>query len=171
MNAVIYFREPRKLLITTGPPYDKDKDPVLARKIRDFNGKKIICGATTSDIVARELHLTIEDSFEFTDPELPPVSYIEGVDLVTEGILTLSKVANILKNYNPGYLPGKGPADRIFMLLRESDEIEFIIGTKINIAHQDPTLPVELEIRRTVVKRIAKLLEEKFLKTVILKHI
>ena len=50
----------------------------------------------------------------------------------------------------------------------ESDEIHFIIGTRINIAHQDPNLPVDLEIRRTVVKRIARLLEEKWLKKVTL---
>jgi hypothetical protein len=61
---------------------------------------------------------------------------------------------------------GKGPADQIVSLFRESDEIHFIIGTRINIAHQDPTLPVELEIRRTVVKRMGKILEEKFLKEV-----
>ncbi|MDP4188509.1 MAG: stage II sporulation protein E, partial [Bacteroidota bacterium] len=66
---------------------------------------------------------------------------------------------------------GKGPADLIVKLLQESDEIHFLIGTRINIAHQDPTLPVELEIRRTVVKRIARLLEEKFLKSVHLQYI
>jgi hypothetical protein len=50
--------------------------------------------------------------------------------------------------------------------LLDSDEIHFLVGTRINIAHQDPSLPVELEIRRTVVRRIARLLEEKFLKEV-----
>ena len=66
---------------------------------------------------------------------------------------------------------GKGPADKIVRLLMESDEIHFIIGTRINIAHQDPNLPVELEIRRTVVKRIARLLEEKWLKKVTFEYI
>ena len=61
---------------------------------------------------------------------------------------------------------GRGPADQIVDLILKSDEISIIIGTRINIAHQDPTLPVELEIRRTVVKRIARILEEKFLKEV-----
>ncbi|MFP4060194.1 MAG: SpoIIE family protein phosphatase [Bacteroidales bacterium] len=169
--AVIYFRDPRKLLICTGPPYEKNKDKELAEKVKKFDGKKIICGATTSDIIARELEVEIEDSMEFTDPDLPPVSSMDGIDLVTEGILTLSKVAQILKNYTPNFSPGKGPADLIYKYLIESDEIHFIIGTHINIAHQDPSLPVELEIRRTVVKRIAKLLEEKFLKQVSLKYI
>ena len=169
--AVIYFREPRKLLVCTGPPYEKERDRELAEKVKKFDGKKIICGATTSDIIARELDVEIEDSMEFTDPDLPPVSRMDGIDLVTEGILTLSKVAKILKDYTPNFTPGKGPADLIYKLLRESDEIHFIIGTRINIAHQDPNLPIELEIRRTVVKRIAKLLEEKFLKQVSLKFI
>ncbi|MBK9357236.1 MAG: hypothetical protein IPN08_07605 [Bacteroidales bacterium] len=91
---------------------------------------------------------------------------MDGIDLVTEGILTLGKVTEILKTYNNSTRLTKGPADRIVKMLIESDEIHFIIGTRINIAHQDPSLPVELEIRRTVVKRIARLLEEKFLKEV-----
>jgi hypothetical protein len=169
--AVVYFREPRKLLICTGPPYEEVNDVVLGDAVRSFDGKKILCGATTSDIVARELGLKIEDSFEFDDPDLPPVSFMQGIDLITEGILTLGKVNEILKNYSGNYKPGKGPADQIVRLLLECDEIHFIIGTRINIAHQDPSLPVELEIRRTVAKRIARLLEEKFLKEVKIKFI
>lgn len=167
----LYFRKPRKLLICTGPPYLKDKDKELAEKVRNFDGKKIISGATTSDIIAREFDKEIEDSFEFNDNDLPPVSNMEGVDLITEGILTLSKVANILQEYDYNYVPGKGAADQIIKLIKESDEIQFIIGTRINIAHQDPNLPIELEIRRTVVKKIAKLLEKKLLKEINLLYI
>ena len=169
--AVIYYREPRKLLICTGPPYEKNNDKKLAEIVETFNGKKIICGATTSDIISRELNYEIEDSFEFEDDDLPPISYMQNIDLVTEGILTLGKVTEILKVYNNNYILGKGPADRIVKLLKESDQISFVIGTRINIAHQDPSLPVELEIRRTVVKRIAKLLETRFLKQVNLRFI
>ena len=164
--ASVYFREPRKLLICTGPPYEKENDKILADRVRHFDGKIIISGATTSDIVARELSLDIEDGFEFDDPDLPPVSYMEGMDLVTEGILTLSKVTELLRKYNSNFRLSNGPADKIVKFILESDEIHFIVGTRINIAHQDPNLPVELEIRRTVVKRIAGLLEEKFLKEV-----
>ncbi|MFZ5939552.1 MAG: stage II sporulation protein E, partial [Bacteroidota bacterium] len=66
---------------------------------------------------------------------------------------------------------GNGPADKIVRMLKESDEIHIIIGTRINIAHQDPNLPVDLEIRRTVAKRMARLLEEKFLKEVSISYI
>jgi len=169
--ATIYFREPRKLLLCTGPPYEEERDTQLAKVIKNFEGKKILCGATTVDIVARELKLEAEDSFEFHDPDLPPVTYVTGIDLATEGILTLSKVSEILKVYNNNYMLGKGPADQIVKLLKESDEILFIIGTRVNIAHQDPNLPVELEIRRTVVRRIAETLENQFLKEVSMKFI
>jgi hypothetical protein len=169
--ASIYFREPRKLLICTGPPYEKEKDGDLAAKVLGYNGKVILCGGTTADIVARELKRTIVDELIFEDPELPPESFLTGIDLVTEGILTLQKVNEILKTYNNSVRLGKGPADKIVRLIMESDEIHFVIGTRINIAHQDPNLPVDLEIRRTVVKRIARLLEEKWLKKVSFEYI
>lgn len=169
--ATIYFREPRKLLLCTGPPYEKEKDRDLAAKVLGYKGKVILCGGTTADIVARELKRTIIDELVFEDPELPPESFLEGIDLVTEGILTLQKVNEILKTYNNSVRLGKGPADKIVRLIMESDEIHFIIGTRINIAHQDPNLPVDLEIRRTVVKRIARLLEEKWLKKVSFEYI
>jgi hypothetical protein len=169
--ATIYFRDPRKLLLCTGPPYEKDKDKDLAERVSSYTGKVILCGGTTADIVARELGRTIVDELIFEDPELPPESFLEGIDLVTEGILTLQKVNEILKTYNNSVRLGKGPADKIVRLVMESDEIHFIIGTRINIAHQDPNLPVDLEIRRTVVKRIARLLEEKWLKKVSFEYI
>jgi hypothetical protein len=169
--ATIYFRDPRKLLIVTGPPYERSEDPTLGKVVRDFEGLKVVCGATTADIISRELGLEIEDSLAFEDPELPPVSSMEGIDLVTEGILTLTKVTRILKELNQTTTLGKGPADRIVKLLRQSDQINFIIGTRVNIAHQDPSLPVDLEMRRTVVNRMARILEEKFLKEVSIRYI
>lgn len=169
--ASIYFRQPRKLMIVTGPPYEEENDQKLGKSVKSFEGKKVVCGATTADIIARELGVEIEDSLVFEDPELPPVSHMDGIDLVTEGILTITKVTRILKDYSTSYTLGKGPADRIVKLVQQSDEIHFVIGTRVNIAHQDPNLPVDLEIRRTVVKRMARLLEEKFLKEVTIKYI
>ena len=169
--GVIYFREPRKLLICTGPPYEKENDTLLVDKVKTFDGKIILAGGTTADIIARELNRTIVDELIFEDPDLPPESFLEGIDLVTEGILTLQKTSEMIKSYNNSVRLGKGPADKIVRLIMESDEIKFIIGTRINIAHQDPNLPVELEIRRTVVKRIARTLEEKWLKKVSIEYI
>lgn len=169
--ASIYFRKPRKMLLVTGPPYEEENDKQLGEAVRAFKGKKVLCGATTADIISRELSVEIEDSLVFDDPDLPPVSHMEGMDLVTEGILTISKVTRILKDFSPSYTLGKGPADRIVKLLQQSDEIHFIIGTRVNVAHQDPNLPIDLEIRRTVVKRMARILEEKFLKEVTITYI
>ncbi len=169
--AVIYFRDPRRLLLCTGPPYEKEKDSELAAKASGFRGKVILSGGTTADIVARELGKTITDNLDFEDSDLPPESFMEGVDLVTEGILTLQKVSEMVRTYDNSVRLGKGPADKIVRLMMESDEIHFIIGTRINVAHQDPNLPVELEIRRTVVKRIASILENKWMKKVTLEYI
>jgi hypothetical protein len=169
--CVIYFREPRSLLICTGPPLDPNNDKLYAKKLSDFQGKKIICGATTADIISRELNEPITDTFEFFDKDLPPISYMKGVDLITEGILTLTKVLDLLKNFKQEYLYQKGPANFIVKYLIDSDKISFIIGTKINEAHQDPSLPVDIEIRRTIIKQIASILEDKFLKTVNIEYI
>ena len=101
---------------------------------------------------------------DITDKELPPLSYMEGIDLITEGILTLSKVERLLTQGIPE--KSQGPANDLVNLIQNSDKITFIVGTRINVAHQDPNLPVELEIRRNVVKKIKYLLETKFLKDV-----
>jgi len=164
--GVIYYREPRKLLVASGPPFNEKDDLEYCLKVQRFSGKKIIAGGTTAEVIVRELGLKYEAGMEIIDEDLPPISYIEGIDLVTEGILTLGKVARILEDFGPDYQLGNGPADRFVKMLLESDKIHILNGTNVNVAHQDPNLPVELEIRRTVIKRIVKLLEEKFLKEV-----
>ncbi|MDR2010548.1 MAG: serine/threonine-protein phosphatase [Bacteroidales bacterium] len=169
--ATIYFRRPRKLLIVTGPPMSKANDKEFASIVKNYDGKKIIAGGSTTDIIARELNLEVTDSLDFLDDELPPVSHMEGIDLVTEGILTLNKVWKILTNLTNDYKPGKGPADQIVKLILESDQIDILVGTKINEAHQDPNVPVDLEIRRTIANRVANVLENKLLKHITVRHI
>jgi hypothetical protein len=169
--GVIYFREPRKLLLVTGPPFDEKNDLSFSVRVQQFEGKKIIAGGTTAEIVARELGLKFDIGMESADPELPPTSIVEGINLVTEGILTLGKVHHIMESYHKDYRLGNGPADQIVKMFQESDHIHIVVGTRINLAHQDPSLPVELEIRRTVVKRIVHFIEEKFLKDVTIEFI
>lgn len=164
--AVIHFREPRRLMVCSGPPYDEIRDKLLAEMVSDFKGKKVVCGGTTSQILARELGLSIDVGFNIDDSGLPPASKMKGIDLVTEGILTIGRVAEILENMQGSEVLGAGPAVAICKLLLGSDVISLVVGTKINVAHQDPSLPVELEIRRNVMRKIARLLEEKFLKEV-----
>lgn len=141
--CVVYRRIPRNLLICTGPPYDEKKDRYLAETVRDFKGKRVLCGGTTATIISRELKLPLQVSLEITDKELPPLSYMPGIDLITEGILTLSKVERLLTQGIPE--KSHGPAQDLIALLQNSDQIKFIVGTRINVAHQDPNLPVELK--------------------------
>lgn len=165
-SCVIYCRAPRRILLASGPPYHKPHDKTLAQDIRDFKGKKVICGGTTATIVSRELNLPVETDLHLTDPELPPLSKMKGIDLVTEGILTLGKLSRLLESTEINGAMQSGPAHELYRILMESDEIVIMAGTRINEAHHDPNMPVELEIRRNVLKKIASLLEEKYLKQV-----
>lgn len=169
--VVFYVREPRKLLICTGPPFTEENDKYLAEIVRDYGGKKIICGGTTSKIISRELNLDILIDLNNVVSPLPPSSKMKGIDLVTEGIITLGSLSSILEQGTPKNLDQKGPHWDMFRMILDADIIDLVAGTKINIAHQDPTLPVELEIRRNVVKKLASLLETKYMKTVNLKFI
>ena len=62
-------------------------------------------------------------------------------------------------------------AVRLTKLLLGSDKIDFVVGTKINIAHQDPNLPMELEIRRNIVKKIFRILQDRYLKEISVRYI
>jgi hypothetical protein len=91
---------------------------------------------------------------------------MEGFEIVTEGILTLGRVEEILESYNTEMRFGDSPPEEVIKLLIQHDIIHLIVGTRINWAHQDPDQPVELEMRKFVVKRIAKILEARFFKKV-----
>jgi hypothetical protein len=162
--GVVYFRHPRRLLVVTGPPFSLDNDKVMADYVRNFNGRIIVSGGTTASIVARELGAEVRINLDLLDPEVPPISHMEGIDLVTEGTITLAKVTEMLeRGVATERLPRNG-ATMIMEFFRNSDIIEFLVGTRINEAHQDPNVPMELDLRRTLMKRLARLLEEKYLK-------
>ena len=165
---ILYFRKPRKLLIFTGPPYRQDRDAEYSKMFDDFEGKKAIVGGTTANLIARELGREITTE-KYNKGMLPACSHMDGVDLITEGILTLTKVLEYL---NEGY--DRWPDDaagRLIELLLDSDVIEFMIGSKLNQAHYDPDLPLELGIRKNVVKQLEKILSGRYIKKVNLKFI
>lgn len=164
--GVIYFRQPREMLLITGPPFYKIKDHDFAQKINDYKGVKIICGGTTAEIIARELKSEIETIISMSDPYALPTYALPGFDLVTEGIITIGKVEEILEAYNSETRLGSKPAEEIVKQILQHDHILIFVGTRINWAHHDPEQPIEMEIRKFVVKRIVKLLEEKFFKEV-----
>ncbi len=170
--GVIYFREPRKLMLITGPPFYKIKDFDFVGRIKNFNGKKIICGGTTAEIIARELNLEVEIQHGRKEANaLPPAASMEGFELVSEGILTLGKVEEFLENYNSDSHLDDSPPEQIVKLLLRHDEIDIVVGTRINWAHQDPEQPLELELRKFVVKRIVKILTNKFFKKVFVEYV
>ncbi len=165
--GVLYLREPRRLLVMTGPSVDRSRDAEMAREYAAFPGRRILAGGTTAAILSRELGLPIRLRLDRMDSGIPPSSEMEGADLVTEGIITLGKAAELLERLDRPDRPERdveNPASRMVELFLDSDVIEFVVGTKINEAHQDPTMPLELEIRRNIVKRVASLLEERYLK-------
>jgi hypothetical protein len=91
--------------------------------------------------------------------------------MVTEGILTLGKVEDILESYNSDTKLQDSPPEQVVKLLLQHDSIDIIVGTRINWAHQDPEQPLELELRKFVVKRIVKILVHKFFKKVKVEYI
>lgn len=167
--AVFYFRQPRRLLVLTGPPFHENRDAHFANIFDTFNGRRVICGGTTANIVARELGRDLVDHLETTDGDIPPIATFEGADLVTEGLLTLTKVAQFLEKGET--TSRRNAASMLLDMILESDSIMFLVGTKINEAHQDPTHPMDLEIRRNLVKRISKMLERKYLKDTYVRYI
>jgi len=165
--AALYFREPRHTIVFTGPPYKKEHDHVLADMAQSFTGKKIICGGTTSMILSRELNVPVRVNLKEIkhNQEIPPTATMKGFDLVTEGTITLTRCLRALdEDANLDLMPDNA-VKRLMKILLDSDIIDFVVGTKINEAHQDPALPKDLEIRRNLMKQYCQVLEKKYLKT------
>jgi len=167
-SVVLYFRKPRELLIFTGPPYDASRDNEYAQILDLYDGKKAICGGTTANLVARELNREITSDLRKAAGNLPACSFMDGMDLITEGVLTLTKTVEYLENGNQD---PNDAAGKLMNLLLDSDCINFMVGAKLNQAHYDPDLPLELELRKNIVKKMAKTLEEKYIKKVTLQFI
>lgn len=169
--GVINIRKPRELLVMTGPPINPEKDKDMATIFEAFSGEKILCGGTTANIIGRELNRSIQVDLSYINPTVPPISKMEGASLITEGTITLGKVVEILESdSHPDPFSKNGAMLMVHQLLNH-DRIHFYVGTKINDAHQDPNVPVELEIRRNIIKRIIRALEDKHLKETTLKFI
>ncbi|HHV62923.1 MAG TPA: serine/threonine-protein phosphatase [Firmicutes bacterium] len=161
--VVLKVRYPRTLTAVVGPPRNREDDPRVARELMKESGKKVVCGGTTSLLIARELGRTIDVNLDTMSPDLPPSGRIAGIDLVTEGIITLSRARDILEEAgNSGITPrGNDGASALARMLLESDRIRFIVGRAINPAHQNPRLPVSLSLKMQVVSDIARMLERR----------
>ena len=166
--AVARVIERRILNIFTGPPQKKEDDE---RAIRDFmrqEGKKVVCGGTSANIAARVLKKEIVTSLNYADPSVPPTAYIDGLDLVTEGVLTLGKVLGLLKRYEQDAfdeaffdeLDADNGASRLAkLLIEECTELNLFVGKAINTAHQNSTLPFDLSVRMNLVEQLKECVE------------
>ena len=162
--AVITVRKPRDLVLASGPPFHKESDRELVEQVMNFNGRKIVSGGTTAQIFSRELERKITVDLGNWDREIPPCSKMEGLDLVTEGMLTLNRAAVELENKVPIEEIKSASVRKFVELILQSDRILFLVGTKINEAHQDPNIPAEIGIRRSIIHRIRKVLENTYMK-------
>lgn len=157
----VYVRKPNPVMIFTGPPLDITQDELYADRLLNFPGRKVICGGTTGNLVANYMGETIEMDIATMRKDLPPIGKLKEVDLVTEGILTISKATEILRKC-------KGDIDRLasdnngaVLLAREiieGDSIYFLVGQQINEFYQNPLLPKNISIRRNLIEDLVQLL-------------
>lgn len=170
-TTAVVFRLHREKVISLfiGPPKHKVDDVHLVNLVKKVNGKKIVCGGTTSNIIAKGLKTTIDIDFTNYTADVPPLGYMNGVDLVTEGLLTLSKVKDILAEYlnqckNSSTIPsinGIDGASRIAsILINEGTSINLYVGEAINPAHEDSSYPHQFNLKLQIIKEIVKQLED-----------
>ncbi|MGF7057622.1 SpoIIE family protein phosphatase [Brassicibacter mesophilus] len=163
----VKMRMPEIIDLFTGPPEDESND---SRVIKDFMKnatKKVVCGGTAAKIVGRELNQDVIVDLESMTKDVPPMAKIKGIDLVTEGVLTLSKAVEKIKKYanypTGGYtvydLNGKDGASCLAkMLIEDCTHLKLWVGKAINPAHQNPNLPIDLSIKLQVVNELSKLM-------------
>lgn len=169
----------RKVLrIFTGPPESKENDRKLMDEFMDGEGKRAVCGGTSANIAARYLEKEIETELNYSNPDVPPTARIEGLDLVTEGVLTLSKTLQLLKQYLSDDVDmdfflaldeDNGAARLAKLIIEECTDLYLFVGKAMNVAHQNPNLPFDLSIRMNLVEQIKDAVQ-KMGKNVILKY-
>ncbi len=158
-------REPMNILF--GPPSNRDDADRMMSLFFSKNGKHIICGGTTSSIAAKYLRKPLKASLNFAQSDIPPTAEIEGVDLVTEGVITVNRVLEYAKDYlkeNSRYGEwnfNKDGASQISRLLfEEATDINFYVGRAINPAHQNPDLPINFSIKMNLVDELSHCLKK-----------
>ncbi|MCX5649140.1 MAG: hypothetical protein NTX40_08615, partial [Planctomycetota bacterium] len=161
--AVIKVRTKLVATVLTGPPGEAASDErVLARFIKR-QGLHIVCGGTTATIVSRHLGQPLEVDLETMKPDVPPLARMQNIDLVTEGILTLTRTNELLRagaDKHTVQFRNDGAATLVRLLL-DVDYVHFIVGRAVNPAHQNPSLPGELGMKLTVVREIADELKKR----------
>ena len=158
--AAVKVRESLNVSLMIGPPVDKTKDDFYISRFLAEEGKKVVCGGTSSQIVARHLHTSVRASFDFPDKDVPPIGFIDGIDLTTEGVLTMRRLLELSEKYidvhdlTPKTFTKKDGASLLAQLLfEEATSVHFFVGQSINAAHQG--LPIDITMKLKLVESLA----------------
>lgn len=165
--CVVKIRKREPMNILFGPPSNRDDAERMMSLFFSKEGKHIVCGGTTASIAAKHLGKTVQASLNFEKSDVPPIAYIEGVDLVTEGVITMNKVIQYAKDYledNKLYEDWSFKKDGASLISRllfeEATNINFFVGRAINPAHQNPDLPINFSIKMNLVEDLSKCLKK-----------
>ena len=163
--CVVKIRKREPMNILFGPPSNRDDADRMMSLFFSKEGKHIICGGTTSSIAAKFLNKPIHVSLSFERSDVPPIAKIEGVDLVTEGVITVNKVIQFAKDYlgeNKLYEEWNFKKDGASLISRllfeEATDINFYVGRAVNPAHQNPDLPINFNIKMNLVEELTECL-------------
>lgn len=153
--VAVKIRQPRELTLFTGPPLHQSEDDKIVNRFLRQPGKKVIAGGTTANIVSRVTGKSLTVELDYHDPDIPPIGHIEGIDLVTEGVLTLNAAIDRLHRKdiinNPKLQDG---ASLLAKLLLEADKIAVFAGGAVNPAHQNPNFPTRLNLKLQVLDKL-----------------
>ena len=165
--CVVKIRKREPMNILFGPPSNRDDANRMMALFFSKEGKHIICGGTTSSIASKYLGKPVRVSLNFEKSDLPPIAHIEGVDLVTEGVITMNRVIEYAKDYlgdNLLYEDWNFKRDGASMISRllfeEATDINFYVGRAINPAHQNPDLPINFNIKMNLVEELSSCLRK-----------
>jgi len=165
--AVAHVRNRHTVNLMVGPPENKEDDERVLNLFFGKSGSKIVCGGTTSNVVSRYLNQPIITSLDYFDPEIPPICQIKGVDLTTEGVITLSKVLAYAEDFvdqahlAPVWSTRRDGASLIAReLFENATDVNFFVGRAINPAHQNPNLPITFAIKQQLITSLADCLRK-----------
>ena len=165
--CVVRIRKRVPMNMLFGPPSNRDDCNRMMSLFFSKEGKHIVCGGTTSSIAAKFLGKPLKASLNFERSDVPPIAEIEGVDLVTEGVITVNKVVEYAKDYlknNESYEQWSYKRDGASLIARllfeEATDINFFVGRAINPAHQNPDLPINFSIKMNLVEELSKCLRQ-----------
>ena len=165
--CVVRIRKREPMNILFGPPSNRDDCNRMMSLFFSKEGKHIVCGGTTSSIAAKYLGKPIQASLNFVKSDIPPIAKIEGVDLVTEGVITINRVVEYAKDaigdnqqYEKWSFGHDGASLICRMLFEEATDINFFVGRAINPAHQNPDLPINFNIKMNLVEELSACLRK-----------